>query len=113
MSEIAVVSSRRPAAAARGGGRRGCRRGAAAGQWARRLPVGRSSRINLIGILVSAYGGATLAGNLSGAFQSGGLRFGVVDMDERRVDKVLITPIVGQTPARSPEKLSGVDSELP
>jgi len=26
-------------------------------------------------------------------FEAGGLRFEVVDMDERRVDKVLITPI--------------------
>jgi putative hemolysin len=31
-------------------------------------------------------------------FETGGLRFEVVDMDERRVDKVLITPVEGQRP---------------
>jgi putative hemolysin len=44
-------------------------------------------------------------------FDTAGLRFEVVDMDERRVDKVLVTPVEGQRSDKSSGDLSDLQSQ--
>jgi putative hemolysin len=74
-----------------------------------RLPGGEDEGYETLGGFMMAH--LERIPSVADHFETGGVRFEVVDMDERRVDKVLITPIEAQSPDTFLESLPGLDSK--